>query len=218
MKALVGFTLFSLFVFSCSNEDPSSSQPKFYKLSISVIGQGSYEVVPAKSEYEEGETVTITASAENGWGFRSWEGSIISDKNPLLLTMDRDKTIRAVFDVPFDPDITGKWAGVEYLLTFEIEQPDIFDSSLVGMLFVETINGGTLEYTVSGYNRYPQVKMYCNKPGYYQVEYTGWYANSDKLDGGFEENGIYFECDLLRVLDYPLPEGRLFLSPNKIIE
>ena len=218
MKSLVGFTLFSLLVFSCSNEDPNSSQPKFYKLSISISGQGSYEVLPDKSEYEEGETVTITANAENGWGFRKWEGSIISDKNPLLLTMDGNKTLRAVFDVPFEPDITGKWAGVEYLLTFEIEQPDIFDSSFVGMLFVETINGNTLEYTVSGYNRSPLVIMYCDKAGYYQVVYTGWYANSEKLDGGFKENGIYFECDLLRISDYPLPESRMFLSPNKMIE
>ena len=60
--------------------------------------------------------------------------------------------------------------------------------------------------------------MYCNKPGYYQVEYTGWYVNSDKLDGGFEENGVYFECDLLRVPGNPLPEARLFLSPNKLTE
>jgi hypothetical protein len=172
MKNAMLITLISLLLISCS-EEPSSSD-EYYKLTLSVLGKGSYDVFPDKSEYKNGESITLTAVADSGWMFRKWDGNISSSVNPLQLTMNGNKSIRVVFAVPFEPDVTGSWAGVEIAVTFHIVQPDIFDSTLSGTLLAETISGTTLEYSVSGYNRTPLVYMECNRTGYYPLTYKGW--------------------------------------------
>ena len=216
MKGMLLLILIGLFLICCS-EEPSSSD-EFYKLTISVLGRGSYDVFPDKSEYTNGESVTITAYADSGWKFRRWEGNILSNVNPLQLNMNGDKTIRVVFGIPFEPDVTGSWAGVEFAVTFHIIQPDIFDSTLSGTLLIESISGIILEYTVSGYNRSPLVYMECSKSGYYPLTYRGWWANSSSLDGEFIENGIHYECDLVKISYYHLSEDRKPLNPKTVIE
>ena len=99
MKGMLLLILIGLFL-NCCSEEPSSSD-EFYKLTISVLGRGSYDVFPDKSEYTNGESVTITAYADSGWKFRRWEGNILSNVNPLQLNMNEDKTIRVVFGIPF---------------------------------------------------------------------------------------------------------------------
>ena len=218
MKILISLTFISLIIFSCNADDPSSSEPEFYKLTISISGKGSYDVVPDKVEYEKGEKVTITATAESGWGFRKWQGNINSVENPLVLTLDRNKTIQAVFSITYEPDISGSWAGIEYLITFEITQPSKFDSSVTGKFFIETINGNTLEYSVIGYNRGALIILDCNRGGYYPIQYKGWWASDTRINGGLTEDGIYYKCDIVKIVDSSIPKGNKFFLPTMIPE
>jgi len=210
MKFILCLTIAGLLFISCS-EDPNDS---LYKLKLEVFGKGHYEVSPEKREYEKGDALTITAVAESGWRFKEWEGSVSSINNPLRITMDGDKSIRIMFN--FKPDLTGSWRGNEYMVTFEADQ--LFDSTLTGKMYAELTNGSTLEYSVTGYNKPPLVVMLCNRPGYYEITYTGWWVNESLIDGGMRENNIYYACDLVKTTDSPLPKGGKSLNPRKIVE
>jgi hypothetical protein len=123
MKLVIAIIFLALCILACETE--------YYKLDVSISGDGTYETVPNKTEYEEGESVTITAFSDSGWRFRRWEGSTLSSRtNPLKLVMDGKKEIRVVFGIPIEPDLTGQWECEEYLITFEISQPDPFEQDL----------------------------------------------------------------------------------------
>jgi hypothetical protein len=214
MKIILCLTIAGLLFSSCS-EDPNTS---LYKLTVEISGHGSYFVSPQKSDYEDGESVTITAVADSGWKFKKWEGSVNTNYNPLQLIMDGNKSIKTVFVIPFEPIVTGKWNGIEYAVTFNISQASIFDSTLSGTLVLNLNNGSTLQYAVTGYNRPPLVVMNCKKSGYYPITYTGWRADYTKIDGGMTENGVYYRCDLLKTTDYPLTERGKSLNPKRIAE
>jgi len=214
MKIILCLTLVGLLFISCS-EDPNTS---LYKLTVEISGHGSYVVSPQKSDYEDGESVTITAVADTGWRFKEWEGSVSNNHNPLQLTMDGNKSVKAVFVVPFEPVVTGKWEGVEYVVTFNVTQASIFDSTLSGTLVLTLNNGSTLQYSVAGYNRPPLVVMNCNRSGYYPITYTGWRANNTRINGGMREDGVYYKCDLIKVTDSPFSGNKLLFTPRKIDE
>lgn len=208
-----------LLLLACLSLSLISCEPERYKLTVSISGNGAYKIVPEKNEYEEGETVTITAIADSGWRFRRWEGSTLSSKsNPLTLVMDGKKDIRVVFGIPIEPDLTDTWEGEQYLVTFEIEQPDPCEKDLKGKMIV-TLNGGSkLIYNVTGSNNNPQIRMTCTKSGYYDVYYNGTLINNNYINGYFVENGATLDCDLLRATESPLPKNRLPLAVNKIKE
>ena len=67
------------------------------ELTVSVPVNGSVNE-DAAGTYNLGETVTITATANGGYVFNRWTGDASGDDNPLLLFMDADKTISAVFE------------------------------------------------------------------------------------------------------------------------
>ncbi len=72
-------------------------------LTVNVSGQGS--VIPSSGEYEVGEFVTVLMSGPSpGWHFVRWEGDASGTSNGFDITMDRDKTITAVFEE--DPEYT----------------------------------------------------------------------------------------------------------------
>ena len=60
MKILISLTFISLIIFSCNSDDPSSSEPEFYKLTISISGKGSYDVVP--------DNIKIIMKTRTDWG------------------------------------------------------------------------------------------------------------------------------------------------------
>ncbi len=207
-KRFIVIPLFLLLLICCTEE---------YKLSVDVTGNGAYKVSPEKSNYEEGETVTIIALPDSGWLFYKWLGSVSTNYNPLFLTMDGDKYMELVFSVPFEPSMSGDWDGIQLPLTFHIQQA-LFDSSLTGTLVGPSPNGGNLEFAVTGYNRVSVIVLNCKKPGYYDILYTGWWVNNTRLDGGFTEAGIYYNCDLLKFNDAPIACNRNQFFHKKISE
>ena len=58
-------------------------------------------VVPVAGDFENGESVTITATSNYGYRFKEWKdenGAVVSSVNPLIYTLTEDKVLTAVFD------------------------------------------------------------------------------------------------------------------------
>jgi uncharacterized repeat protein (TIGR02543 family) len=68
-----------------------------YNLTTSVQGQGSIEVSPDASPYDDGTEVTLTATPSGGHTFTGWSGNASGTDNPLTVTMNGSKNITAIF-------------------------------------------------------------------------------------------------------------------------
>jgi uncharacterized repeat protein (TIGR02543 family) len=71
-----------------------------YTLNVIIDGNGSVDRNPDQANYNHGTPVTLTAAADSGYTFRSWTGSVSSTNNPLVVTMNGNKSITALFRVP----------------------------------------------------------------------------------------------------------------------
>lgn len=81
-----------------------------HNLSTNVVGYGSIkeEVVSAKSSYENGTQVRLTAVPSPGWYFKAWNGDLSGNVNPAVLSIDGPKSVTAVFETAqFVVDIAG---------------------------------------------------------------------------------------------------------------
>jgi hypothetical protein len=82
-------------------------------LTVQVLGDGEPNVggivSPSSGSYATGTEVELTATPADGWLFSSWTGDVAGDApdgviattttdNPLVLTMDSDKSVTAVFE------------------------------------------------------------------------------------------------------------------------
>ncbi len=77
-------------------------EKKQYKLIVEVEGQGQInEELQAKPQgsYSSGSKVKITATPEKGWKFVQWSGDIQSSENPIEITIDEEKTVKAIFRI-----------------------------------------------------------------------------------------------------------------------
>jgi hypothetical protein len=54
-------------------------------------------VLPSQSSYAPGSTVVLTATPALGYLFSGWSGNASGILNPLIITMDSNKTINASF-------------------------------------------------------------------------------------------------------------------------
>jgi hypothetical protein len=210
MKLVSSILFLALCILGCERE--------YYRLNVSIAGNGTYEITSQKNEYEEGETVTLTAIADLGWKFRRWDGSTLSSKsNPLSLVMDGHKNIQLVFDKPIEPDLTGIWLSKQWAIAFDIEQPDQFEE-LRGKMTILLSNGLTLVYNITGLNNSPQVRMTCSKSGYYEIYFNGMVENDNLINGRLIEEGLAIDCDLQRYTDSPLSVERLPFEFKKLKE
>lgn len=190
-------------ILSGCNKDsstPTTPATKTYTLTMTIKGQGQCEITPNKSAYDEGENVTLNANANQGWKFKDWEGSILTTDNPVLIKMDGNKTITAVFMQTYEPDISGKWGSVQGLINLELNQPSIYDSNFTGIMDAKLTTGDSVHYSVSGYNTSNTIKMNWNRSGYYQIHYTGAWQDNSTIIGKLEENGVEYDLDFVRVL------------------
>lgn len=76
---------------------------KEYTLEINVEGEGSVreEIVEdaAKTDYEHGTTVRLTAEPAEGWEFIEWQGDLSGSNNPETIVVDDEQQVTAVFAV-----------------------------------------------------------------------------------------------------------------------
>ncbi|MGB9841310.1 MAG: InlB B-repeat-containing protein, partial [Candidatus Bathyarchaeales archaeon] len=75
----------------------TQQQQQQYALTITLVGSGSVEANPSKTQYNAGEEVMLTATADVGYSFAGWSGDITSTDNPLTLIMDSSKSLTATF-------------------------------------------------------------------------------------------------------------------------
>ena len=84
-------------------------EKKKYHLNIEIEGEGSVEETIIKAgtpnSYNSGTVVSLKAVPENGWSFLKWSGDVLSFENPIEITVDTSKNIKAEF---FNPnEFTG---------------------------------------------------------------------------------------------------------------
>jgi len=69
-----------------------------YTLTTAVKGEGSVNPVTGKEhKYPENTLVPVTARPAIGWVFDHWEGGLVGNVNPTVLTMNSNKAVTAVF-------------------------------------------------------------------------------------------------------------------------
>ena len=74
---------------------------KQYALTIEIEGEGtvSEKVIKAgvATDYNSGTVLELTATPSTGWEFKEWKGDLTGTENPEEITIDKAKTITAVF-------------------------------------------------------------------------------------------------------------------------
>ncbi len=86
---------------------------KKYALTTAVEGEGTVteKIIKAgaATDYNSGTVVELTATPKEGWGFMEWKGDLTGTENPKEITIDKPKTVTAVFETlpPFYLDENG---------------------------------------------------------------------------------------------------------------
>jgi uncharacterized repeat protein (TIGR02543 family) len=70
-----------------------------YTLTVNTDGQGTVAVDPTPGPYHYGDVVTLTATADVGWGFVDWSGGLSTSDNPTNLIMTGNTVVTATFTV-----------------------------------------------------------------------------------------------------------------------
>lgn len=68
-----------------------------HKVVVAVSGNGNVNSSPNSSEYIDGEKVKYTAVPASGWSFQGWQGSVTGSSNPIMVNINSNKRIVAVF-------------------------------------------------------------------------------------------------------------------------
>ncbi len=68
-------------------------------VTTAVEGQGNIIVTPAKAEYRRGDEIEFQAKASEGWKFVHWKGDVQGNLSQILVTLDKDKQVIAVFAI-----------------------------------------------------------------------------------------------------------------------
>ncbi|MFO8109928.1 MAG: hypothetical protein R6U17_05335 [Thermoplasmata archaeon] len=68
-----------------------------YGLTVNIDGEGNVEADPDLDDYEEGTSVTLTATPASGWVFVEWTGDYTGADHNITVTMDGDREITALF-------------------------------------------------------------------------------------------------------------------------
>ena len=109
---------------------------KKYALTINVEGEGSVteKVIKAgvATDYNSGTVVELTAVPEGEWLFVEWTGDLTGSENPKEITIDKAKTVTAVF------------VKKQYPLTIEIEGEGTVSEKVIKQGLATDYNSGTI--------------------------------------------------------------------------
>ena len=87
---------------SCGSTDSGGNGdddgPQQFNLSTSVEPSGSGTVSPSSGTFDDGASVTVEATANNGWEFLEWTGDINSQDNPLNFSISQNTSLTANFN------------------------------------------------------------------------------------------------------------------------
>ena len=86
----------------CSSDDKPAPETFTVTITNDTPEGGTVSISPEQTSYQDGTTVTLTATPETGWSFMEWTGGVTSTNNPLEFVVDGNKVITAVFErLPF---------------------------------------------------------------------------------------------------------------------
>ncbi len=102
MKNLYFIFILSFLLISCEEEVP----PVTYTLTTQVTPAAAGTVNPSSGTYDEGSSVTITASPTTNFKFLKWTGTGSGTENPLIFKIISNTTIIAEFEL-IDADGDG---------------------------------------------------------------------------------------------------------------
>lgn len=74
-----------------------TTQPPLSTVATATVGMGSIAITPELAAYPAGTTVTLTATADAGWLFQGWSGTVADTANPLVLTITQNHVLTATF-------------------------------------------------------------------------------------------------------------------------
>ncbi|NOR52501.1 MAG: hypothetical protein GQ536_00210, partial [Candidatus Aminicenantes bacterium] len=80
-----------------SDKSIQASFIRKYDLTMSVEGGGTTIPSPGTHRYRSGETVNVQAIADDTYEFSGWSGDVSGTTNPVTITMDSDRSIKATF-------------------------------------------------------------------------------------------------------------------------
>ena len=107
-----------LLLISCGKDDSSSDVTPISKYTLSVTSTDGGEVSSPGGSYNEGSSVTITATPDSEYVFVNWSNG--STDNPLSVTVNSNQTITANFEkrkYPLTVSITGSGTVSEKIIS-----------------------------------------------------------------------------------------------------
>ncbi|MCC5907249.1 MAG: hypothetical protein JJU13_13640 [Balneolaceae bacterium] len=113
----------------------STKSTPVYQLNTSVEPSEAGSVNQSATEAEEGETITITANANEHWVFDRWSGDHSGTDNPATIMLDADKSVTALFEKR------------DYPLTIHIEGEGSVDERVVQAKTTDYPHGTVVELT-----------------------------------------------------------------------
>ena len=125
----------SLFVLLIILSSCGSNDRDTYRLTITPVPLEAGTVTPANAEFDRNRSLEISASANENWVFSEWEGDHTGTENPVIITMDSDKEIAAIF------------VKRDYPLTLLTEGEGRISERIVQQRTIEYPHGTTVELT-----------------------------------------------------------------------
>ncbi|NVJ45975.1 MAG: DUF285 domain-containing protein [Cytophagia bacterium] len=96
MKIKLLLLISIVFLFSCTTEEILPTYT--IETNVTPLDGGELKISPQKSEYREGEIITVIPEPSEGWIFKEWKGDFQGNTNPLQIIMNSNKSIIGVFE------------------------------------------------------------------------------------------------------------------------
>ena len=110
---------------------------KKYALTTTIEGEGTIteKIIKAgaATDYNSGTVVELTATPKDGWEFKEWSGDLTGSDNPKEITIDKAKTVKAVFV-----------KKIQYALTIEIQGEGTVSQKVIKEGTATDYNSGTV--------------------------------------------------------------------------
>ena len=140
------------------------------QFTLTTVAAGEGTVTPATSSYSEGETVTVSAQAVQGWVFDHWSGDLSGSTNPATIVMDGNKTVTATF---------------------------IEDNRLYYAINVTATPGGSITQTPEGQSQVEGTEVRFTAVAIQGWEFNGWSGDYNETDTTYAIPSLSSDVNLM---------------------
>ena len=146
---------------------------KKYTLTTTVEGKGTIteKVIKAgaATDYNSGTIVELTATPSTGWKFKEWSGDLTGNENPVQITVNSVKTVKAIFTTNTEGSVQkGPFLSGTKITVYELNQ----DLSQTGKSFTSEITDNSGAFSINEVNLASDY-VRINADGYYFNEVKG---------------------------------------------